>query len=170
MRTWSTCGWSDDLRRVTGAVFKSYTPGDPGFTVQARSYALCLGGIENPRMLLNFRSQMPQGVGNGHDLVGRYFCEHPTTDVADVIFTAPQDYQQISFAPTLAFMEAEQIQTCTLIVEYRKERPPQALTQALSASVQCVTPFVEHLLERMRGKSLVRHWGGWRNTSSGAIR
>jgi choline dehydrogenase-like flavoprotein len=44
--------------------------------VEPRVVALCLGGIENPRLLLAARSQRPAGLGNEHDLVGRYFCEH----------------------------------------------------------------------------------------------
>ena len=54
----------DALSTVTGAVFRSYDPADPGFTVKARAYALCTGGIENARLLLNFTSQIPEGIGN----------------------------------------------------------------------------------------------------------
>jgi choline dehydrogenase-like flavoprotein len=46
----------EDHGAVTAAVFRSYDPADPGFTVAARFYALCAGGIENPRILLNARS------------------------------------------------------------------------------------------------------------------
>ena len=38
---------------------------------------LALGGIENARVLLASRSQQREGVANGHDVVGRYFMEHP---------------------------------------------------------------------------------------------
>lgn len=47
------------------------------FSVRANRYVLALGGIENPRVLLAARSQQPEGVANGHDVVGRYFMEHP---------------------------------------------------------------------------------------------
>jgi choline dehydrogenase-like flavoprotein len=47
------------------------------FHVQANRYVLALGGIENARVLLASRSQQPEGVANGHDVVGRYFMEHP---------------------------------------------------------------------------------------------
>ena len=40
------------------------------FKVRARSYVLAGGGIDNPRLML------ASGVGNEHDLVGRYFMEH----------------------------------------------------------------------------------------------
>ena len=67
-----------DLASVTAAHFRSYDPADPGFAVRARVFCLALGGLENPRMLLNFTRQRPQGIGNDHDLVGRHFCEHPS--------------------------------------------------------------------------------------------
>lgn len=45
--------------------------------VTARAYVLAAGGLENPRLLLASDSVVPAGVGNGHDLVGRFFMEHP---------------------------------------------------------------------------------------------
>jgi choline dehydrogenase-like flavoprotein len=41
-----------------------------------------MGGLETPRILLNSDTQDPKGVGNGHDVVGRYFMEHPHVDSA----------------------------------------------------------------------------------------
>jgi len=45
-------------------------------TASAQNYILAMGGLENPRMLLNANSQEANGVGNGNDLVGRFFMEH----------------------------------------------------------------------------------------------
>jgi len=45
--------------------------------VTAQSFVLAAGGMENPRLLLASRSVAPNGVGNDHDQVGRYFMEHP---------------------------------------------------------------------------------------------
>ncbi|NUO72132.1 MAG: GMC family oxidoreductase [Frateuria sp.] len=47
-------------------------------TVRARHYVLACGGIENSRLLLLSDSLLPQGLGNRHDLVGRYFMDHPS--------------------------------------------------------------------------------------------
>lgn len=47
------------------------------FTVATRACVLAAGGIENARLLLASRSRSAAGVGNAHDLVGRYFMEHP---------------------------------------------------------------------------------------------
>jgi choline dehydrogenase-like flavoprotein len=45
-------------------------------TVKAKFFVLCAGGLENPRLLLLSNEQYPSGLGNQHDLVGRYFMEH----------------------------------------------------------------------------------------------
>ena len=47
------------------------------FTVHARRMILAAGGIENARILLASNRQRPPGLGNEHDVVGRYFAEHP---------------------------------------------------------------------------------------------
>lgn len=45
-------------------------------TLSARHYVLAAGGIENPRLLLAARDVERAGIGNGRDLVGRFFMEH----------------------------------------------------------------------------------------------
>lgn len=47
-------------------------------TVRARHYVLACGGIENARLLLLSDSTVSGGLGNRHDLVGRYFMDHPS--------------------------------------------------------------------------------------------
>jgi choline dehydrogenase-like flavoprotein len=46
-------------------------------TVRARAFVLAAGGLDNPRLLLASRERAPAGIGNDHDLVGRFFMEHP---------------------------------------------------------------------------------------------
>jgi choline dehydrogenase-like flavoprotein len=46
-------------------------------SVEAKQFVLAAGGIENPRLLLAANKQQAAGLGNGHDLVGRYFMDHP---------------------------------------------------------------------------------------------
>ncbi|WP_185961369.1 FAD-dependent oxidoreductase [Telmatospirillum sp. J64-1] len=52
--------------------------------VQAQYYILACGGIENARLLLLSDSVETAGLGNRHDLVGRYFQEHPHIPVGEV--------------------------------------------------------------------------------------
>lgn len=44
--------------------------------VPVRRLVIAAGGMENPRILLNCNRQMKAGLGNQHDLVGRFFAEH----------------------------------------------------------------------------------------------
>ncbi len=50
--------------------------------LRARVFVLATGGIENPRLLLASNRVQPQGIGNAHDLVGRFFMEHPQVAAA----------------------------------------------------------------------------------------
>jgi choline dehydrogenase-like flavoprotein len=58
------------------------------YRARARYYVLATGGIENPRLLLNADQVQKGGLGNGFDLVGRYFMDHAyVSNVATIIFT-----------------------------------------------------------------------------------
>lgn len=46
------------------------------FHVKARRTVLGCGGLENARLLLAARDVAPAGIGNDHDLVGRYYQSH----------------------------------------------------------------------------------------------
>lgn len=63
--------------------------GRSGF-VTARHYVLASGGIENARLLLLSNSVVPQGLGNTHDLVGRYFMDHPSGSLGRVVTDTPE--------------------------------------------------------------------------------
>jgi choline dehydrogenase-like flavoprotein len=54
-------------------------------TAKARFYIVCCGGIETARVLLASNRIEPHGVGNRHDLVGRYFQEHVHLQYGNVV-------------------------------------------------------------------------------------
>ena len=45
-------------------------------TVRAKTFVLATGGLEVPRLLLANRAVHPAGIGNAHDVVGRYYMCH----------------------------------------------------------------------------------------------
>ena len=59
---------------------------------RSRRYVLACGGIENPRLLLNSNGIEAAGVGNGHDVVGRFFMEHPHIPSGTILLTKPGDW------------------------------------------------------------------------------
>src|SRR5262249_37348782 len=46
---------------------------DARFVVRANTFVLATGGIENARLLLDSDRLVRGGIGNAHDLVGRFF-------------------------------------------------------------------------------------------------
>jgi choline dehydrogenase-like flavoprotein len=73
---------SADLQKAASITISA--PGRPARQVRAKAFALCAGGVENPRLLLASRAQTAAGIGNGRGLVGRYLMDHPRTAFATV--------------------------------------------------------------------------------------
>jgi choline dehydrogenase-like flavoprotein len=87
---------SGDAGAVTG--LRVAALGRPQFRVEAAQVILATGGIENARLLLNADAVERGGLGNGNDLVGRFFMDHPYLwKTANIVFA--EDY------PTLAFYD-----------------------------------------------------------------
>ena len=60
------------------------------FAVRARVFVLATGAIENARLLLLSDAVQTPGLGNGNDLVGRFFMGHPQfDDGARIVLDAP---------------------------------------------------------------------------------
>jgi choline dehydrogenase-like flavoprotein len=152
---------NDTLDAVTGAVFKGYAADDAGFTVTAATYALCCGGIENARLLLNFTGQAPAGIGNGNDLVGRYFNDHPGTPppLGEIIFTRMPPAEVQFFAPGEE-LTAELGTLPQLIRINHMQRRSLPFGKELARSLQCAVPYADRLTEAVLGDRLQCDTGG----------
>lgn len=62
------------------------------FSIAARSFVVCFGGIENARMLLFWNSKFENRLGNQGDSVGRYFMDHPVIEGAFFLPTVPRSF------------------------------------------------------------------------------
>lgn len=58
-----------------------------GFAVHARYVVLAMGGLETTRLLLASRDVCPNGIGNDHDLLGRFYASHITGQLGEATFT-----------------------------------------------------------------------------------
>ncbi|MGB6475024.1 MAG: GMC family oxidoreductase [Candidatus Sulfotelmatobacter sp.] len=63
--------------------------------IRARAFVLGVGGIETARLLLANRKQRFNGIGNEHDLVGRFFQDHPSALVGSLKAASPARAQQL---------------------------------------------------------------------------
>ncbi|MGH6903477.1 MAG: FAD-dependent oxidoreductase, partial [Geminicoccaceae bacterium] len=63
------------LREARAVAVRTFAGSD--LRVRARAIVLACGGIENARLLLASNRVAPVGLGNEHDLVGRFFMDHP---------------------------------------------------------------------------------------------
>ena len=101
------------------------TPEGKATQVVAHDFVLAAGGLENPRLLLASRSVMPAGIGNDHDLVGRFFMEHPhgrgghvvaPAGTAWKLIQAFQKHQAGSFEKAALVRPAERLQRAERIL------------------------------------------------------
>lgn len=74
-----------DRTRIVGATIK--TLGGGAFTVRAKHFVLAIGAVETARVLLSCTNQHAQGLGNEHDLVGRFFMQH--LEIRKIRWVAP---------------------------------------------------------------------------------
>lgn len=72
----------DDRSRLSSVTARSLH--GHRLTVRARAVVMCCGGLETPRLLLANRQQCTGGLGNTHDLVGRYLQDHAGAVVGSI--------------------------------------------------------------------------------------
>lgn len=110
--------------------------------IKARSFVLACGGIENPRILLASRAVQKTGIGNDHDLVGRFFMEHPHVPVGRIVGPGIQDLMEhyntfylnkIKYQPAvqLAFPLRQKMKTANAAIEFFAEEDPDSGLVAL---------------------------------------
>ena len=139
-----------DRHAVTEALFQSYTRPDR-FAVKARAYALCLGALENPRALLNMTGDMPAGLGNDNDLVGRYFMEHLHADLGKVVFRKPLDWLLV-YQPARKLMKQKRILNFGMRVGDPDQWNGGDFTGQMKAVPPCPVDFDDILDAVMDGK------------------
>lgn len=86
---------NSEARFVTAATGRTLAGNE--FRVEAKTFVLAAGGIDNARILLQSNGTAKGGLGNDHDLVGRFFMEHPH------IFTGLLELQNRADADRMGF-------------------------------------------------------------------
>jgi choline dehydrogenase-like flavoprotein len=91
---------NESLTRVINFRIQNYNR--KAADVSANQFILALGAIPNAQILLNARSQIPAGVGNRGDMVGRCFMEHLDLPIGRFVVTDAEFWrrEQLIVAPT----------------------------------------------------------------------
>jgi choline dehydrogenase-like flavoprotein len=99
-------------------------------TVRAHHYVLASCAIQTARLLLASSHQAPRGLGNDHDLVGRYFMEHPELNTGYLIMPAPAPMKLYM----LSFFETPARAELALTAEQQRENRVLNCTVSLTPS------------------------------------
>lgn len=155
-------GVDHDGQRLTAA--RLQRRGGEEFRLPARTFALCTGGIENSRLLLWLNAQNNNALVPNHDLIGRYWTEHPHAQLGEVLFEdLPPDFFYNDEA-TFSLTRARQDQSGVFNAALQVERYSYSRTKKLVADVACIAPALGSRLFEALGKKLVcgaRLQGQW---------
>lgn len=138
-------------RAIKEAAFRSYHRDEP-FSVKARVFVLCLGGIENARALLNADREIDGGLGNEHGLVGRYFLEHPHAPAGKAVLRDALTWMLV-YSPTPAFMRAKRVLNFGMRIGNFDQWNAPDFTGALEPHPPCLLEFETLLAAEMKGES-----------------
>jgi hypothetical protein len=139
---------SKGLSAASEGLFRGYAR-DGAVAVKARYFALCLGGIENPRFLLNCNSQIRAGIGNENDLVGRFFSEHPHIELGHITNFFYQRGIEF-FIPKKSFLEQHRVLNFGLRV---KSLLAGGAPKSLMRHAVCLSDFNREAVLMLSGKS-----------------
>ncbi|WP_342799612.1 GMC family oxidoreductase [Hyella patelloides] len=93
----------DSCQRVTAISCSSLEGRE--LIVEGETVILAAGAFETARILLASNSQLPDGIGNAHDLVGRFYTDHPKHHTGSLRpGSLAQEYaQELQYAPKPRF-------------------------------------------------------------------
>ncbi len=91
-------------------------------SITATWFVVAMGGLENPRLLLNCTDQIAVGLGNDRGLVGRFFMEHLHFTLGDFVLenrSAPVFGEFLSFEERLRSYLCRTDFSAALVREFR---------------------------------------------------
>lgn len=92
----TACGIGLDRDRTAAESVQVAGPEGVTTSVRARAVVLAAGGLENPRLLLSTARDHRHAIGNAHDLVGRYYMDHPRSEASATIDLAAVDPARVT--------------------------------------------------------------------------
>jgi choline dehydrogenase-like flavoprotein len=149
-----------DGRRVLGVDLR--TLGGRHGSATAKFVVIACGTIESARLLLASSDVTPAGIGNQHDLVGRFFQEHPHAQIATI---APRN--PAAFLENISIRHRRQGAVWQPLMTLSPERRRQTGALGASASIDAIQSYesptraaaeiLRHLFEGRRTPQMFAH-------------
>ena len=111
------------------------------YTIKAKRFVLACSTIQNARILLSCNKQAPNGLGNDHDLVGRFFMEHMQIKSAWLYLREPSPLKLYNIDPGVTKMRCEIAISPAMQEKYKilngtASLTPQGIAKNMAASIQ----------------------------------
>ncbi len=138
----------ETCQRVVAVVCRSLEGKE--LVVEGETVVLATGGLETARLLLASDRQLPGGIGNAQDLVGRFYTDHPkhhtgilqpgplTREYARELQYGPKPRFCICFALDDATQRSQKLLEHVLYLKPIYERPLERLRRILLRRPACV--------------------------------
>jgi choline dehydrogenase-like flavoprotein len=138
-------------------------------TLRARHFVLAAGGLEVPRLMLQPTDAHPNGIGNRHDQLGRWFADHPASDRSgEILQSEPHpaaallgghDFGDTSVSRFLKLSEAAQRREGLLQCRFELRAQREPLPREGSSGVESMRHLRDELAQRSWPEDLLRHLG-----------
>ena len=135
------------------------------WSIEADTFVLCMGGIENPRMLLWMDEQNNGALNGNRDVLGTYWMEHPHAFLAEMLLYTPEEgffsNGDATFALNREVQHEEAILNAGLTLN---KMAYDRGAKSMIADLLCVAPRLGERLFHGIGKTLVcgarlhSHW------------
>ena len=154
-------GISTAPTRAEAAEARAVTLTGRSLTARAQVFILAAGGIENARLLLASGTATTRGLGNEHDLVGRYFSDHLHVPIGvlrprpgGMAFYQPRTHLGVRVRGAIALSEAFRTRERALgfgITLHNSEDPHDVLSIAQTSRGY---QSLHHLVQALKGGRL----------------
>jgi choline dehydrogenase-like flavoprotein len=134
----------DDLESIKELTVKNHA--GISHTVKARLFVLACCSIQNARLLLASNKQIPQGLGNQNDLVGRYFMEHLEIKSGELRLEKPVSMNLYNFNFGVTRARAE------LAISEQKQTEHKILNGTISLTPMAIAKNVRPMIDVWNNK------------------
>ncbi|MFL5788750.1 MAG: GMC oxidoreductase, partial [Flavisolibacter sp.] len=152
---------NENVSDINEVVVKNYAGRQ--HRVKAKYFIVACCSIQNARLLLSSNKQAKNGLGNDHDLVGRFFMEHLEIKSAEAWFTrsVPLSLYEMNFGVTKARAE--------LAITEQKQREHKILNGTSSflplAMAQNIRPMIDVWSTEDPRKNAINLFSGFREAA-----